>query len=86
MAWNVRQAAHHAYGKVRHAVRVVDKHLTNAARAAVHVARTTDRAVQFARPLYTHVARPVLRHAGVSTAIADKALSTYDGIRRSLNM
>lgn len=86
MAWNVGGAVRHAYGKARHAIRTVDKHLTNAARATVHVARATDRAVQFARPIYTHVARPVLRHAGVSTAIADRALSTYDGIRRSLNI
>jgi hypothetical protein len=83
MAWNVRHAFHHAYGKARHAVRTVDKHITNAARATIHVARATDRAVQFARPVY-HAVRPVLHHAGVSTAIADKALSTYDGIRRSM--
>ena len=83
MAWNVRQACHHAYGKARHAVRTVDRHITNAARATIHVARATDRAIQFAKPVY-HAVRPVLHHAGVSTAIADKALSTYDGIRRSL--
>ena len=34
------------------------------------------------RPIY-EIARPVLRHAGIDTAIPDKALSTYDGIRRA---
>ena len=83
MVWNVRHAFHHTYGKARHAVRTVDKLITNAARATIHVARATGRAVQFARPLY-HAVRPVLHHAGVSTAIADRALSTDDGIRRWL--
>ena len=35
------------------------------------------------RPIY-EAARPVLRHAGIDTAIPDQALSTYDGIRRSM--
>ena len=36
-----------------------------------------------ARPLY-HAARPLLHHHGIDTSIPDKALSTYDGIRRAV--
>ena len=36
------------------------------------------------RPIYD-AARPVLRHAGLDTSIPDKALSTYDGIRRAIH-
>ena len=36
-----------------------------------------------ARPVYEG-AKPVLHHAGVSTAVADKALATYDGICRAV--
>ena len=39
--------------------------------------------IDAARPIY-EVGRPVLHHLGVNTAIADKALSHYDGIRRAL--
>ena len=36
------------------------------------------------RPIY-NAARPLLRHAGLDTSIPDKALSTYDGIRRAIH-
>ena len=39
--------------------------------------------IDAARPIY-EVGRPVLHHLGVNTAIADKALNHYDGIRRAL--
>ena len=35
------------------------------------------------RPMY-EAARPLLHHRGIDTAIPDKALSTYDGIRRAI--
>ena len=41
------------------------------------------RGIDAARPIY-EAGRPVLHHFGVNTAIADKALSHYDGIRRAL--
>ena len=47
---------------------------------AAHAVR---QAVGAARPLY-HAARPLLHHHGIDTAIPDKALSTYDGIRRAV--
>jgi len=37
-----------------------------------------------ARPAYD-AARPLLHHAGLNTSIPDKALSTYDGIKRAIN-
>ena len=39
--------------------------------------------IDAARPIY-EAGRPVLHHLGVNTAIADKALNHYDGIRRAL--
>jgi hypothetical protein len=35
------------------------------------------------RPLYD-AARPILHHRGIDTSIPDKALQTYDGIRRAI--
>ena len=35
------------------------------------------------RPLY-NAARPILHHRGIDTSIPDKALQTYDGIRRAI--
>ena len=35
--------------------------------------------------LIYNAARPLLRHAGLDTSIPDKALSTYDGIRRAIH-
>ena len=40
------------------------------------------RAHDIARPVY-EAAKPVLNHAGVNMYMTDKALSTYDGIRRA---
>jgi hypothetical protein len=39
--------------------------------------------VDAARPAY-EAGRPAMQGLGISTAIADKALSHYDGIRRAL--
>ena len=39
--------------------------------------------IDSARPAYD-AARPALHKLGINTAIADKALSHYDGIRRAL--
>ena len=39
--------------------------------------------IDAARPAY-EAGRPALHTLGISTAIADKALSHYDGIRRAL--
>jgi hypothetical protein len=41
------------------------------------------RGVDAARPVY-EASRPVLHKLGINTAIADKALNHYDGIRRAL--
>jgi hypothetical protein len=46
-------------------------------------ATTAMRGVDAARPAYETV-KPGLHQLGISTAIADKALSHYDGIRRAL--
>ena len=46
-------------------------------------ATTAMRGVDAARPVY-ETAKPALHKLGISTAIADKALSHYDGIRRAL--
>ena len=63
----------------------------------MHARRAMQRAAGAARTVATHAMRgidaarlpyemgkPVLHHLGVNTAIADKALSHYDGIRRAL--
>jgi hypothetical protein len=54
---------------------------------AAHVAKRTAHVVGqvhgVARPLY-NAARPLLHHHGIDTSIADRALSTYDGIRRAI--
>jgi hypothetical protein len=52
-----------------------------AARTAAH---TVDRVHGVVRPVY-EAARPLLQYRGIDTSIPDKALSTYDGIRRTLN-
>ena len=50
--------------------------------AARSVATHAVRGIDAARPI--EAGKPVLHHFGVNTAIADKALSHYDGIRRAL--
>ena len=51
--------------------------------ALMKAAHAVRRAAGAARPLYD-AARPLLHHHGVDTSIPDKALSTYDGIRRAV--
>ena len=46
-------------------------------------ASVVSRAHNVVRPLY-NAARPILHHRGIDTSIPDKALSTYDGIRRAI--
>jgi hypothetical protein len=51
-----------------------------------HVRRATlaaSRTVDMTRPAYEAV-KPGLQRLGIDTAISDKALSHYDGIRRAL--
>ena len=61
-------------------------HLRRPIQGVVNVARRAANTVHNVhdrvRPIY-ELARPALRHAGIDTAIPDKALSTYDGIRRA---
>ena len=51
--------------------------------AARSVATHAARGIDAARPVY-EAGKPVLHHLGINTAIADKALNHYDGIRRAL--
>ena len=51
--------------------------------AARSVATHAMRGIDAARPVY-EAGRPALHHLGINTAIADKALNHYDGIRRAL--
>ena len=51
--------------------------------ALIKAAHAVRRAAGVARPLY-NAARPLLHHHGIDTSIPDKALSTYDGIRRAV--
>jgi hypothetical protein len=81
MAW-----IHDLHHRARHAAHTAGKHLQRAATATLQVARAVDRGVQLARPMYTYGVRPALHASGISSAIPDRALSTYDGIRRSLKM
>ena len=48
------------------------------------VLSTIDKFHSKVRPVYD-AARPLLHHAGLDTSIPDKALSTYDGIRRAIH-
>ena len=68
--------ARRAMQRVAHAARTVGAHARTVATHAMH-------GIDAARPIY-EVGRPVLHHPGVNTAMADKALSHYDGIRRAL--
>ena len=68
--------ARRAMQRVAHAARTVGAHARTVATHAMH-------GIDAARPIY-EAGRPVLHHLGVNTAIADKALSHYDGIRRAL--
>lgn len=70
--------------QTRHTAHQAGKHLQRAAQSTLHVARAADRAIQLARPVYTYGVRPVLNASGIGSAIPDRALSTYDGIRRAL--
>jgi hypothetical protein len=62
-------------------------HARRAAHALAGKARSVGthvmRGIDAARPAY-EAGRPVMQGLGISTAIADKALSHYDGIRRAL--
>ena len=62
-----------------HARRAVQR-VAGAARSVAHHAA---RGIDTARTVY-EAGRPVLHHLGINTAIADKALNHYDGIRRAL--
>jgi hypothetical protein len=55
-------------------------HARRAAHALTGKARS---GIDAARPAY-EAGKPLLQGLGISTAIADKALSHYDGIRRAL--
>ena len=52
--------------------------------AIMKAAHAVDRVHHAVRPLY-QLARPLLHHRGIDTSIPDKAMSTYDGIRRALS-
>jgi hypothetical protein len=58
--------------------------LRRAVHRAAGTATTAMRGVDAARPAYEHGVRPALHKLGISTAIADRALSHYDGIRRAV--
>ena len=62
-------------------------HVRRATHALVGKAKSVGthamRDVDAARPVY-EASRPVLHRLGINTAIADKALDRYDGIRRAL--
>jgi hypothetical protein len=62
-------------------------HVRRAARALAGTARSVGthvmHGIDTARPVY-EAGKPVLHHLGINTAIADKALNHYDGIRRAL--
>lgn len=62
--------------RVAGAARTVGAHARTVATRATH-------GIDAARPAY-EISRSVLHHLGVNTAIADKALNHYDGIRRAL--
>ena len=52
--------------------------------AIMKAANAVDRVHHVVRPMY-QLARPLLHHRGIDTSIPDKAMSTYDGIRRALS-
>ena len=62
-----------------HARRAMQRVAGAARSVGTHVMRGIDTA----RPVY-EAGKPVLHHLGINTAIADKALNQYDGIRRAL--
>ena len=53
------------------------------AKAAMGIRRAHGYANGYARPLYEAV-KPLLHYRGIDTSIPDKALQTYDGIRRAV--
>ena len=61
----------------------VRRAMQRVAGAARSVATHAVRGIDAARPAY-EISKPVLHHLGINTAIADKALNHYDGIRRAL--
>jgi hypothetical protein len=62
-------------------------HVRRATHALVGTAKSVGthamHGIDAARPAY-EASKPVLQKLGISTAIADKALNHYDGIRRAL--
>ena len=64
-----------AMQRVAGAARTVGTHARSLATHAMH-------GIDAARPAY-EISKPVLHHLGINTAIADKALKHYDGIRRA---
>ena len=83
MGWHPTAHVKQAIDRAKHIARRVDDAVTHAARTAVQVAKHVDRGVQFTRPLYTHVARPLMHYGGVTTAPIDRAISSYDSLRRA---
>ena len=51
--------------------------------AVMKAAHAVARVHNVARPVY-EAARPLRHRTGIDTSIPDKALSTYDGIRRAV--
>ena len=83
MGWHPTAHLKHHMERARHVARRIDDAVTQAARTAIHVAKHVDRGVNMTRPLYTHVARPLMRYGGVPTAPIDRAITTYDSLRRA---
>ena len=57
--------------------------IMKAANAAKRTAHVVGQIHGVVRPIY-EATRPLLHHRGIDTSIPDKALSTYDGIRRAI--
>ena len=83
MGWHPTAHVKQTIDRAKHLARRVDDAVTHAARTAIQVAKHVDRGVQFTRPLYTHVARPLMHYGGVPTAPIDRAISSYDSLRRA---
>ena len=70
--------------RAQRTVHTAGRHLARAVHHGARVANVIDDAAQrYGVPIYQHAVRPILHAQGYDTGAVDKALSTYNNLRRA---